>query len=51
MILLLLFYPVQPRQTCRGDLMAIRTAGAYGRTMANRYNMRDLAPAVYSDEI
>ena len=39
------------RQTCRGDLMAIRTAGAYGRTMANRYNMRDLAPAVYSDEI
>ena len=39
------------RQTCRGDLMAIRTAGAYGRTMASRYNMRDLAPAVYSDEI
>ena len=39
------------RQTRRGDLIAIRTAGAYGRTMASRYNMRDLAPAVYSDEI
>ena len=39
------------RQTRRGDLLAIRTAGAYGRTMASRYNLRDLAPAVYSDEI
>lgn len=39
------------RQTRRGDLLAIRSAGAYGRTMASRYNMRDLAPAVYSDEI
>ena len=39
------------RQTRRGDLLAIRSAGAYGRTMASRYNLRDLAPAVYSDEI
>lgn len=39
------------RQTRRGDLLAIRSAGAYGRTMASRYNQRDLAPAVYSDEI
>ena len=39
------------RQTRRGDLLAIRTAGAYGRTMASRYNMRDLAPAVFSDEL
>lgn len=39
------------RLTCRGDLIAIRTAGAYGRVMASRYNLRDLAPAVYSDEI
>ena len=39
------------RQTRRGDLLAIRTAGAYGRTMASRYNMRDLAKAVYSDEL
>lgn len=35
----------------RGDLLAIRTAGAYGQTMASRYNLRDLAAAVYSDEI
>lgn len=35
----------------RGDIMAIRTAGAYGQVMASRYNLRDLAPAVYSDEL
>ena len=33
----------------RGDLMAIRSAGAYGQVMASRYNMKDLAPAVFSD--
>lgn len=37
--------------TRRGDLLAIRTAGAYGRVMASRYNLHDLAPAVYMDEI
>ena len=35
----------------RGDLMAIRSAGAYGQVMANRYNMKDYAQTVYSDEI
>ena len=35
----------------RGDLMAIRSAGAYGQGMASRYNMKDLAPAVFSDAI
>lgn len=35
----------------RGDLMAIRTAGAYGQSMSSRYNLRDLAPAVYSDDM
>lgn len=39
------------QETFRGDLLAIRTAGAYGQTMASRYNLRDLAPAVYSDEL
>ena len=39
------------RQTRRGDLLAIRTAGAYGRTMSSRYNMRDLPGTVFSDEI
>lgn len=33
----------------RGDLMAIRSTGAYGQVMSSRYNMKDLAPAVYSD--
>ena len=35
----------------RGDFIAIRSAGAYGEAMASRYNLRDLAPAVFSDEI
>ena len=35
----------------RGDLVSIKTAGAYGSVMASRYNMHDLAPAVFSDEI
>ncbi len=35
----------------RGDLMAIRSTGAYGQVMASRYNMRDLAPAVFSDDM
>lgn len=33
----------------RGDLFAIRSAGAYGQVMAMRYNQRDIAPAYYSD--
>lgn len=36
-------------ESFRGDLMAIRSAGAYGQVMASRYNMRNLAPAVYYD--
>jgi diaminopimelate decarboxylase len=35
----------------RGDLMAIRSTGAYGQVMASRYNMKDLAPTVFSDRI
>ena len=35
----------------RGDLVCIRTAGAYGSVMASRYNLRELAPAVFSDEL
>jgi len=38
-------------QTKRGDLVAIRSAGAYGSVMASRYNCKPLAPAVFSDEI
>ena len=35
----------------RGDLMAIRSTGAYGQVMASRYNMKDLALSVFSDAI
>lgn len=35
----------------RGDLLAIRTAGAYGEVMSSSYNLREKAPAVYSDSL
>lgn len=38
-------------QTNRGDFLALCTAGAYGQVMAMRYNQRNLAQAVYSDQI
>lgn len=37
--------------TKRGDLLTIKSAGAYGMSMASRYNQHDLPGAVYSDEI
>jgi diaminopimelate decarboxylase len=42
---------VELPESLRGDILAIRSAGAYGEAMASRYNLRDLAPAVFSDEI
>ena len=38
-------------KTKRGDLIAIRSTGAYGEVMASRYNLRDLPRAVYSQEL
>ena len=38
-------------ETKRGDIIAIRSAGAYGESMASRYNMRDLPASVFSDDI
>jgi diaminopimelate decarboxylase len=38
-------------ETHRGDIIAIRSAGAYGEVMASRYNLRDLPKAVFSDEL
>jgi len=38
-------------ETKRGDIIAIRTAGAYGEVMSSGYNLRDKAKAIYSDEI
>ncbi|PKP38561.1 MAG: diaminopimelate decarboxylase [Bacteroidetes bacterium HGW-Bacteroidetes-14] len=35
--------------TSRGDLIAIRSAGAYGQVMAMRYNQKELAPEYYSE--
>ena len=34
--------------TKRGDLLALRTAGAYGEIMASRYNLRALPSIIYS---
>ncbi len=42
---------VSLKKTKRGDLIAIKSAGAYGMSMASRYNLHDLPGAVYSDEI
>jgi diaminopimelate decarboxylase len=38
-------------ETRRGDMIAIRSAGAYGEVMASRYNLRSLPPSVFSDRL
>ena len=38
-------------ETRRGDLLTIKSAGAYGMSMASRYNQHDLPGAVYSDQL
>jgi diaminopimelate decarboxylase len=38
-------------ETKRGDLIAIRSAGAYGEAMASRYNLRELPKSVFSDDL
>lgn len=42
---------VMLRRTMRGDLVAIRTAGAYGQTMSSQYNARPLAQSVISSDL
>ena len=37
--------------TRRGDLLTIKSAGAYGMSMASRYNQHDLPGAIYSDDL
>ncbi len=37
-------------QSFRGDLIAVRTAGAYGEVMASHYNLRDGVESVYSED-
>lgn len=38
-------------ETKRGDLIAIRSVGAYGEVMSSSYNLREKAKAIYNDEI
>lgn len=38
-------------QVKRGDIIAIRSAGAYGEVMASQYNKRSLPQAVFSEDI
>jgi diaminopimelate decarboxylase len=32
----------------RGDLLAIRSAGAYGESMSSRYNLRNITPSIFT---
>jgi diaminopimelate decarboxylase len=41
---------VELPKTQRGDLLALRTAGAYGEAMASQYNLRTLVKGVYSKD-
>jgi diaminopimelate decarboxylase len=36
--------------TKRGDIVAIRSAGAYGEVMASGYNLRRKVESIYSQE-
>ncbi|MDF9830301.1 diaminopimelate decarboxylase [Parabacteroides sp. PF5-6] len=42
---------IELNQAHRGDLLALRSAGAYGEVMASQYNCRQLPMAYYSDEL
>ena len=35
----------------RGDVLSIRSTGAYGSIMASNYNMRPIAPSRFSDKL
>ena len=38
-------------ELCRGDLVAIRSAGAYGEVMSSGFNLREKVPVIYSDDL
>ncbi|MBC8054036.1 MAG: diaminopimelate decarboxylase [Sphingobacteriaceae bacterium] len=40
---------VEMPESFRGDLIAIRTAGAYGEVMASKYNLREQIVSIYSE--
>lgn len=41
---------IQLPETMRGDLIAIRSAGAYGEVMSSRYNLREEVRSVFSGD-
>jgi diaminopimelate decarboxylase len=41
---------LQLPETKRGDLIAIRSTGAYGEVMSSNYNLRDTVKGYYSEE-
>jgi diaminopimelate decarboxylase len=41
----------QLNKSKRGDLIAIRSAGAYGEVMTSQYNLRELPKAYFSDSL
>lgn len=41
---------VEQPESFRGDIYAIRSAGAYGEVMASKYNLRDEIRSVYSED-
>jgi diaminopimelate decarboxylase len=42
---------VELPESFRGDLIAVRTAGAYGEVMASGYNLRDRVQSVYNHDL
>ena len=42
---------IELNKTQRGDLIALRSAGAYGEVMASQYNCRKLPQAYFSDSL
>ena len=40
---------IELTETKRGDLLAIRSAGAYGEVMSSYYNLRKKVKSYYSD--
>lgn len=44
-------HDIELNKTHRGDLIALRSAGAYGEVMASQYNCRQLPKSYYSDSL
>ncbi|MBV6646726.1 MAG: diaminopimelate decarboxylase [Cyclobacteriaceae bacterium] len=42
---------IQLPESSRGDIIALRSTGAYAEVMSSRYNLREIAPSVFSDDL